>query len=127
MSIPIAHEVQIEEQPGSSEGVRILKVAGPLTINNFFTFQDRCRKDPPKILIIDLSGTPFIDSAALGSIIGVHVSSEKAGRKYALVGVPERLRSLFAMTGVNDLLITYPTIADAEAALLQTVNHGKLS
>ncbi len=117
MSIPFTHEVKIEEHPGSVEGVRVIKVTGPLMINNFFAFQELSRKSHPKLLIIDLAGTPFMDSAALGSIIGIHVSCEKAGRKYAIVNVPDRVHSLFSMTGVKDLLVTYPTIADAEAAL----------
>ena len=117
MSIPFTHEVRIEESPGSKDGVRILKVIGPLTLNNFFPFQEMSRRNAPKLLIIDLSETPCLDSAALGSIIGIHVSTEKSGRKYALVNVPERLRTLFTMTGVNDLLVTYPTAAEAEAAL----------
>jgi len=103
--------------PARVKASGILKIVGPLTINNFFPLQDLGRKDASKVLILDMEETPFLDSAALGSIIGIHVSSEKAGRKYALVNMKERLRTLFSMTGVNELLVVYPTIAEAEAAL----------
>ena len=109
--------VKIDRRAGTKEGVQILKVIGPLTIYNFFEFQDLTRKDTSPILIIDLGEVPFMDSAALGSLLGVHVSCEKHKRKYAVVNLPDRLKTMFAMAGVKDYLITYPTSADAEAAL----------
>ncbi len=109
--------VKIEKLAGSREGVHILKVIGPLTIYNFFEFQDMTRKDSSPVLIIDLGNVPFMDSAALGSLLGVHVSCEKHNRKYAVVNLPDRLRTMFAMAGVKDYLVNYPTVADAEAAL----------
>ncbi|MFL6354831.1 MAG: STAS domain-containing protein [Bryobacteraceae bacterium] len=57
-----------------------------------------------------------MDSAALGCLIGIHVSREKTGRKYALVNVNERLRSLFTMSGVNGFVITHPSVDTGEAA-----------
>ena len=110
--------VKIETFPGSKNGVHILKVTGPLTIYNFFEFQDFTRKDTSPIRIIDLGGVPYMDSAALGSLLGVHVSCEKNQRKYAVVNLPERLQTMFSMAGVSEYLVTYPTVEDAESALV---------
>ena len=107
----------IEIEPGSREGVRILRVSGALTLNNFFAFQEATRAETVPITLIDLKGVPYMDSAALGCIISVHVACERTKRKYALVGVPARLRSLFSMAGVDGMLICYPDAAEAEAAL----------
>jgi anti-anti-sigma factor len=109
--------VKIENSPGSKEGVNVLKVIGPLTIYNFFDFQDFTRKDKSPILIIDLGEVPYMDSAALGCLLGVHVSCEKNQRKYAVVNLPERLQTMFSMAGVSEYLTTYPSVADAESAL----------
>jgi len=109
--------VTITTFPGSKEGVHILKVNGPLTIYNFFAFQDFTRKDTSPVLIIDLGEVPYMDSAALGCLLGVHVSSEKNHRKYGVVNLPERLQTMFSMAGVSEYLVTFPTVADAEAAL----------
>lgn len=109
-------QVKIERLPGSREGVHILKVTGPLTIYNFFQFQDVTRNDKSPVLIIDMGEVPYMDSAALGSLLGVHVSCEKNNRKYAIVSLPERLRTMFAMAGVKDYLVVFPSVADAEAA-----------
>jgi len=118
MAAETTNEVKIESEPGSRPGVRVLRVTGPLTIRNFFEFQDTSRKDTSPILIIDLAGVPYMDSAALGSLLGVHVSCEKAGRKYALVNVCDRLQKMFEISGVQEVLVTYPTQPEAEAALV---------
>jgi anti-anti-sigma factor len=110
--------VKIDTSPGSKSGVNILKVTGPLTIYNFFDFQDFTRKDKSPVLIIDLGEVPYMDSAALGCLLGVHVSCEKNQRKYAVVNLPERLQTMFSMAGVSEYLTTYTSAAEAEAALV---------
>jgi anti-anti-sigma factor len=110
-------EVTIETVAGSREDVRIIKLRGPLTIHNFFEFQSLAREQAARDLVIDFADVPYIDSAALGSLVGIHVSYGKASRKYALVNVNERLERLFAMSGVDQFLVRYQTVAAAEAAL----------
>ncbi|HEX4167149.1 MAG TPA: STAS domain-containing protein [Bryobacteraceae bacterium] len=111
-------DVNVESLAGSRDDIRIIKLRGPLMINNFFAFQDLARRQPLEhTLLIDLADVPYIDSAALGSLIGIHVSCERAGRKYALVGANARLKNLFTISGVDQFLVTYPTIAEAESGL----------
>jgi len=111
-------QVQIETASGTRDDVRIIKVRGPLTIHNFFEFQDIARKQPsPRVLLIDLEDVPYVDSAALGSFVGIHVSCDQAGRKYALIGVTDRVKALFEMTGVAQFLVTRNSVAEAEADL----------
>jgi anti-sigma B factor antagonist len=111
--------VRLETSTGSSVGVEIIKVIGPLTMNNFFDFQAMTRKKPaPPVLIVDLSETPYIDSAALGSLVGLHVSCNAHGRKYALVNANERLHKLFEMTNVHGFLIHFDNVQAAEKALV---------
>ena len=109
--------VKIEIVAGSRDDVRIVKLSGPLTIHNFFEFQDLSRQKTPGVLIVDLSNVTYIDSAALGCLIGIHLSREKSSQKYAFVGVNERAKSLFKMCGVDQLFVGYLTVDEAEAAL----------
>ena len=109
--------VAIETLGDSCGDLNIIKVRGALTIHNFFDFQDLTRKQSANVLLIDLEEVPYMDSAALGCLIGVHVSREKAGRKYALVNVSERVKKLFSVAGVDALLVTYDTLADAQSSL----------
>lgn len=116
MSFGDAERVDLQSRPGRRAGVTVLTVKGPLTIQNFFDFQEAARRNSP-VTIIDLGGVPFLDSAALGCLVGVHVSCERSGRKYAIVRTPERIQTMFSMTGISDFLVVYPTVEDAEAAL----------
>lgn len=86
-------------------------------MHNFFEFQDLTRKQPqPRVLLIDLTEVPYIDSAALGSFVGIHVSCDKTGRKYALINPNDRLKKVFAMSNLDQLLITRNSIEEAEQA-----------
>jgi anti-sigma B factor antagonist len=109
------NEFTIEVLPGNSPEVRLLKLTGPFTLRDVFEFQEIVRDGATPMTIIDLSGVPYMDSASLGSVLGFHVSCEKDGRKYALAGASDRLRSLFRMSGVDSML-HYHTAAAADAA-----------
>lgn len=111
-------DVRIELSAGTRDNVQIISVHGPLTIHNFFDFQDLTRQQgETPVLLIDFTDVPYIDSAALGSLIGIHVSRGKTGRKYALVNVNERTKNLFTMTGVEQFFVMHDSIAAAEASL----------
>jgi len=99
------------------EGVRLLKLSGPFTINDIWDFQAAARAVTEPVTIIDVSDVPFMDSAALGTLLGVHVSREKAHAKYAIVGVNERVETLLQVAGVEKILVRYPTIQHAMKAL----------
>jgi anti-anti-sigma factor len=110
--------LRLEVSNGSSDKVQIIKVIGPLTMDNFSDFQVLTRKRPfPPIMLVDLTETPYIDSSALGSLVGLHVSCEASHRKYALVNANEQLQKLFEMTNVRSFLIHFHSVAVAEAAL----------
>jgi len=109
--------LKIESTAGKSAGVRILRLSGAFTLKEVFDFQSVVRGLDDPVLIIDLSFVPYMDSASLGSIVSVHTSSQRQNRRYALVGASERLQTLFKVGGVSKILITYPTLEEAEEAL----------
>jgi len=99
------------------EGTAILELTGPLTLGNLFTFQEELKTATPGVLIMDLSKSPYMDSAGLGSLLRFHVSAEKRGGKLLLSGVDERVRALFETTKVDSLLKIFPSVEAAEASL----------
>jgi anti-anti-sigma factor len=107
----------MEWSDGRAEGERIVKLTGPFTLAAVFDFQDAIRKDHAPVTIVDLTAVPYMDSAALGSILGLHVSCQRDHRRYALIGVSDRLHTLFRVAGVNSILNTYGSLADAEAGM----------
>lgn len=108
----------IEVLPESTADVKIIKLTGPMTIHNFFEFQELTRQKPyPNVTLVDVQGVPYLDSAALGSFVGLHVSCDGTGRKYALVGANDRVKNLFEMTHVHSFLVLYDSLAEAKAQL----------
>ena len=112
----------IQDVATSRPGLKILKLVGPVTIHNFSQFQDLTQKHLlPQTLLVDLSEVPYIDSAALGSFVAIHVACEGTEKKYALVGANERLKNLFDLAYVRTFLVIYDSIPEAEAGLGQGV------
>ena len=107
----------IETVPNTAAGVRILRLSGPFTLPSIWNFQSQIRAGAEQTTIVDLSEVPYIDSAALGSIMGLHVSCQRLQRKYGLVGVGERIRTLLDVSGVKGLLVTFSSVDEALHAL----------
>jgi len=109
-------KLSIEAVPGG-EGIRILRLDGPLTLRGLVEFQSIIRDSDEPITIVNLTKVPFMDSAGLGALMGVHTSCQKLGRKYAVVGASDRVRTLFGVAGIAKILVTYDTVEDAKKAL----------
>jgi anti-anti-sigma factor len=103
--------------PGKNEGTTVLKLVGPLTLSTIFGFQNEFRSNTPKVLIVDLSESPYMDSAGLGLLMNYYVSAEHNGRKLLLAGVNHRIVAMLEMTKVHVVLKTFDTVEDAEASL----------
>jgi|HubBroStandDraft_6_1064221.scaffolds.fasta_scaffold168786_2 anti-anti-sigma factor len=112
----------IESNAGTKEGVRILRLIGPFVLQAVNEFQTVSRAGNDPVIIVDLTDVPFMDSAALGAMMGLHVSCEKNQRKYALVGASGRLRTLFDVARVANILVSFRTVEEAEAKLTASVS-----
>lgn len=92
----------IEDVSGSQDGVRILRLKGPLLISNLFDFQTKVRTDTSSSLVIDFTDVPYIDSAGIGALVGANVSRQKEnGRSLMLKGVNQRVRQALQVTHVE--------------------------
>jgi len=108
--------LQIEELPGSREGVRILRLSGPLTLLNVFAFQSKVRADNSRSLILDFTAVPLADSAGIGAMVGAYVSRQKDGRTLALVGVNQRIHQALEVTRVEKFFQYFNSVDEAERA-----------
>lgn len=106
----------------SYESKGVLRLEGPLTLDNVADFQNAMRRDTAPTMILDLSKVPYIDSVGLGSIVGAQISLQKAGRCMALAGVNERVSRLFEITRVENLFLTFPNLDDAISVLRSAGN-----
>jgi len=108
--------LHIEDFSGSREGIRILRLVGPLTLANVFGFQSRVRADHSHALILDFTDVPLADSAGIGALVGAYVTRQKDGRSLGLVGVNQRIHQALEVTRVENLFRFFGTVAEAEQA-----------
>ena len=108
--------LHIEDLPGSREGIRILRLAGPLTLSNLFGLQSKLRADNSRALILDFTDVPLADSAGIGALVGAYVTRQKDGRSLGLVGVNQRIHNALEVTRVENFFRFYGTVAEAEQA-----------
>jgi anti-sigma B factor antagonist len=106
--------ISIQAAQGKTADTRILKIEGPITLSNLFTFQAELRKETAPLTILDMTGVPYMDSAGMGAVINFYIASQKNGRKMVLAGVNERVYALLELTNTNKLLKLVPTVAEAE-------------
>lgn len=112
----MSSNIQIVSSDGACDGQRILSLKGPLNIHTIFDFQSAVKSESCPTLIVDFSAVPFIDSAALGTLVSVCISAQKANRKLALVALNPQVKALLDMTRVSQFFASYPTVKDAEKA-----------
>jgi anti-sigma B factor antagonist len=105
----------VETLSGKSEGTRILRLTGPITLNNFFSLQDELKKEHTPVTIIDLTAVPYMDSAGMGAIINYYVSAQRRGQKVIAAGTNYRVLELFKLTKVDGLIPLAHTVEQAES------------
>jgi len=108
---------QVERRVGLSGAIDILTVKGPITYSTSPAFQEAASTVTAPRLIIDLADVPSVDSQAIGALVRVFVSCNKAGRRLAFTGLNHRVRNVLKITGVEPLFDTYESVTEAEARL----------
>jgi anti-anti-sigma factor len=103
----------------SPKGARIMKLTGPLTLKTLFDFQQVSRKESGHPIVVDIDAVPYMDSAGLGSLISVFASCQRNGRGFAIIGLSERIRTLFEVTHCDGLLPCFDSLEAAEAAVVK--------
>jgi anti-sigma B factor antagonist len=113
------HAVQIEvEYP--REGVALITIQGQLDVYTApqlrQTLADLLNRDVSTV-ILDVSPVEYVDSTALGVLIGaVRRVSERSG-SLKLVCNNERIRRIFQITGLAKIFEIYTTVPDALATI----------
>jgi len=109
--------VKVESLPGTHASIRILRLSGPFTIEGVDAFESAATTATEPLIILDLTDVPYMDSCALGSLMGLHRPSESDRRQYAIVGASERVRAIFRVARVDDILVMFRTFDEAEQKL----------
>ena len=102
----------ISEASGQTDEQRVLHLAGPIVLTSLFELQDMLRADASRRLILEMSSVPYVDSAAIGVLVGAHVSRQQHDRALALAAVTERVRTTLHVTQVEQLFQFYGSLAE---------------
>ncbi|WP_342786973.1 STAS domain-containing protein [Streptomyces tailanensis] len=70
-----------------------------------------------RAVVVELTDVSFCDSAGPNVLLGALREAEKAAVVLVLACVPVPLRQILEMTGADQVLRVFDTVADAEAAL----------
>ena len=102
----------------SQEGdhATVLTLSGPLVISGMFELQNALRQASSKLVVVDLTQVPYMDSSGMGALLNGYVHAEKDGRKLVVAGVNDRVGALFQLTKVDSLLHRYPDAKSAVAS-----------
>ena len=107
--------MQIEERVVGS--VTVLDLKGKLTLGegdellkdkvNSLVQQDR------KLILLNLEGVPYIDSAGLGEIVRTYTTVSRQGGKLKLLNLTKRIQDLLAITKLLTVFETYEDESEA--------------
>ena len=75
-------------------------------------------KNKTPALALDLTGGPYIDSSGLATIVEYVRSSQEFGGKIVLLGLSARVKTIFDLVRLGEILPIVATRDDARARLL---------
>ena len=64
----------------------------------------KVEESAPALLVIDLSGISFLDSAGMGVIAAAQARAVEAGRRIVLVRPPYTVRRAFELSGFDEVI-----------------------
>lgn len=109
-------KLRITASPADPQTATVLKISGPMLLGNLFDFQAAVRAESAPLVVLDLTEVPFMDSAALGSVVNAHISYVNHRRRLMLAGVSDRVATLLKVTNVDRVFAIYPTVSEALAS-----------
>ncbi len=106
----------IEQRDGAHPGQRVLRLEGPLLMTTMSEFYDVVRADTSRVLIMDFTNVPNVDSAGIGSMVAAYVNRQNSERQLALVGVNDRIHHALGVAWVDKLFRFFDSVSAAEQA-----------
>jgi len=108
--------LEFEKQPESTESQLVLRLNGKLSLETVNSFITQLRPEPSPVLILDMGGVTFLDSAGVGALVQLFVHRKSASKKFALAALTPQGFAVMQVSGLVKLLPIYQTVAEALAA-----------
>ncbi len=114
----------IERKEAKTPGTVILHFAGPFTARDMYgsltpatlesLFSPKISSGQPvTLLVVDLSGVPYMDSMGLGMIVMQFVHCKGKGVRLVTAGLTPRVQQLFELTKINGVIPMAATVEEA--------------
>jgi anti-sigma B factor antagonist len=113
--------VRIDARDGRFPGQRIVSVAGRMvfpTKAQAVEFLEHIRVEMAPVLILDLSAVAFCDSSGVGVLVTIFEACRRENRRFALAASSDRVRFVLGIAQLLSYLTMFPTVEEAENALV---------
>lgn len=106
--------------------VRVIVPVGEFDLGNLAAFRDAVlgAVKAGQALVLDLSGTTFVDSTVIAVMVGGQIQASRAGRWLRLVAPPQHILRTLQILALDALLGVYPDIEAALADADRAVQSG---
>jgi anti-sigma B factor antagonist len=108
--------LQIEQLPGPEPGSTLLKLHGPVIVNNLPALRQKLQTSDEPVLVVDLSDVPYMDSGGLGVLVNGYVTRQNRQWRIAFVAPSASVLALMRMTRVDTVLPIFASVEQAKAA-----------
>lgn len=98
------------------EGVLVLSARGSIDTESMSSFQTEMQQvvaEQPRLVILDFQGVRYTASMTWSVILGAQRRLRQAGGALFIGGLDPLIQSILHVTGLEDVLQIYPTVADA--------------
>ena len=114
---PMTERLKIVSESTERHGRRILRVTGRVTLETVPDFLKALRAETASVVILDLGGVPYMDSAGVGALVQMHVAYQKNGQTLAMAAINTRVDAVLDIARVKKVLKSFPDVETAEQSL----------
>jgi anti-sigma B factor antagonist len=108
----------------SADGCTVVSVAGDIDISTspaLRTALASATSGGTGPVVVDLTAVSFVDSTALGVLVGAYTATRNNGGRFAVANDHEAVLKVLHITALDDVLGVHPTVAEAMASVRQPV------
>jgi anti-sigma B factor antagonist len=99
----------------TNNGHLVVRLNGKLALETVHNFIETMRPEPAQLLVLDMSGVAFMDSAGVGALVSLIVSRRNHGKSCAVAALNQQGQAILQVAGLTKLLPVFPTV---DAALV---------
>ena len=97
-----------------------MRLSGEFNLDACERFREASERADAELVVVDLRGTTFLDSCALGELITLHRRVDARGARLAILRPEGRADLIFQLTGIDGHLPLY----DERVPVLAEFNFG---